>query len=207
MSNKNLLKIAFLSLFVSFQIQASDPVSGQIIATKSCDRCHGEFGISDDTDTPHLASQSVSYIIKQLQDYKSKVRGDKNMYKRAKKLDNQQMNDIATWYESQLLPETNILLRKNIKTPSLVNKGDVNRGIPPCDLCHGKDGKTSIGSTPVLAGQQFGYLLSTMEYFADGSRSNDPGGAVQGIIKKLSDVEIEALAVYYSELGGREAEE
>ncbi|SMN16180.1 Cytochrome c4 [uncultured Candidatus Thioglobus sp.] len=204
---KNTYKIAVLFAFISWQVHASDPVNGQIIAVKYCDRCHGEFGISDDTDTPHLASQSINYILKQLKDYKSKARKDKNMYKRAKKLSEQQMLDVATWYETQLLPETNPALRENIKTPVLINKGNVSRGIPACDLCHGKDGKTSIGSTPALAGQQFGYLLSTMGYFADGSRDNDPGGAVQGIIKKLSDVEMEAIAVYYSELGGREAEE
>lgn len=203
----NIYKVVALLVFVSWQAQASDSINGQIIAAKSCDRCHGEFGISDDTDTPHLASQSVNYILKQLKDYKSKARKDKNMYKRAKRLTEQQMLDVAAWYEAQLLPETNPALRENIKTPALINKGNINRGIPPCDLCHGKDGKTSIGSTPVLAGQQFGYLLSTMEYFADGSRSNDPGGAVQGIIKKLSDVEMEAIAVYYSELGGRAVEE
>jgi len=207
MNRKNLFKISVLFLSLSFQVQASDPVSGQIIAAKSCDRCHGEFGISDDTDTPHLASQSVSYIVKQLKDYTSKARTDKNMYKRAKKLNEQQMQDVATWYEAQLLPETNPSLREQIKTPSLVSKGDSNRSIPACNLCHGKDGKTSIGATPMLAGQQFGYLLSTMEYFTDGSRNNDPGGVVQGIIRKLSDIEIEALAKYYSELGGREAEE
>ncbi|MBT3276400.1 c-type cytochrome [Candidatus Thioglobus sp.] len=207
MNNKTSLKITALFLTLTFQVQASDPVNGQIIAAKSCDRCHGEFGISDDTDTPHLASQSVNYIVKQLKDYKSKARKDKNMYKRAKKLNNKQMLDVGVWYESQLLPEQNPTLREAIKTPALINKGDTNRGIPPCDLCHGKDGKTSIGSTPVLAGQQFGYLLSTMEYFADGSRNNDPGGAVQSIIRKLSDVEIQALAKYYSHLGGTEVEE
>lgn len=207
MQKKYTYQAVCLSLFISFQTYADDLVSGQIIAAKSCDRCHGEFGISDDTDTPHLASQSVNYIVKQLKDYKLKARKDKNMYKRAKKLNDEQMQNVGAWYESQLLPETNPALRVNIKTPALINKGDVDRGIPPCDLCHGKDGKTSIGSTPVLAGQQFGYLLSTMEYFADGSRSNDPGGAVQGILKKLSDVEMEALAIYYSHLGGREIEE
>ncbi len=201
------LKLLLIGVFASLALQAADSINGQIIAAKKCDKCHGEFGISDDTDTPHLAAQSSVYTIKQLKDYKSKLRVDKNMYKRAKRLDEKRMDDLAAWYESQILPETNPSLRENIKTPSLVNKGDISRGIPACDLCHGKDGRTSIGATPGLAGQQYGYLVSTMEYFKDGSRSNDPGGIVQGVIKKLSELEIEALAKYYSELGGREAEE
>ena len=58
-------------------------------------KSHGEFGISDDTDTPHLASQNSAYAIKQLKDYKSKLRVDKNMYKRAKRLDDERMSDLA----------------------------------------------------------------------------------------------------------------
>ncbi len=179
---------------------------GESIAIKSCDRCHGELGISDDTDTPHLAAQSSSYIIKQLQDYKSKLRNDKNMYKRVKRLSKQDMADLGTWYSQQTLPELDTSLKNTIKAPALITQGDTNRNIPPCELCHGKDGKTSIGDVPILAGQQAGYLLSTMEYFADGSRANDQGGTMQGLVKNLSDVEIEALAKYYSELGARPAE-
>jgi cytochrome c553 len=99
------------------------------------------------------------------------------------------------------------LVKVNLKSPQLVAAGDSERSIPPCDICHGKDGKTTAEGVPILAGQQAEYLISTMEYFKDGSRSNDPGGAVQTIIKKLSDIEIEALAHYYAALGGRPAEQ
>jgi cytochrome c553 len=116
------------------------------------------------------------------------------------------MADIALWYESQPLPEVKPLAKQELKVPQLVNEGDPARAIPPCAICHGTDGKTVAGEIPVLAGQHVDYLVSTMEYFRDGSRSNDPGGAVQGIIKKMSDVEIEALARYYAALGGRPAE-
>ncbi len=202
-----IIKVVIASFLISSYAFADDLINGQKIAARKCDKCHGSGGVSDDTDTPHLASQNSEYTIKQLKDYKVRTRVDKNMYKRAKRLDDKKMRDVAAWYETQLLPENNPTLRENIRTPKLVSEGDANRGIPPCDLCHGKDGKTSIGTTPVLAGQQYGYLVSTMEYFKDGSRTNDPGGAVQAVIKILSDIEIEALARYYSELGGREVEE
>ena len=90
--------------------------------------------------------------------------------------------------------------------PQLVDKGDPDRSIPPCEICHGKDGKTTSGEIPKLAGQHADYLVSTMEYFRDGSRSNDTAGFVQTIIKKLSEVEIEELARYYAALGGTPAE-
>lgn len=202
--------LALLAMLVSHPLQAVTPVSGNAVngktlAAKSCDRCHGAGGVSDDPDTPHLAAQSAAYLLKQMADYKSRLRDDKNMYKRVRKLDEQQMADIALWYASQPLPELQAVAMDQLATPQLVDRGDPARAIPPCNLCHGKDGKTVSSEIPILAGQQVDYLVSTMEYFRDGSRSNDPAGAVATIIRKLSDVEIEALARYYAALGGRPA--
>lgn len=198
-------------LLLSFQSQADTPLKGDIkngqsIAAEKCDRCHGSGGISDDVDTPHLASQSADYTFKQINDYKNKKREDKNMYKRVRKLDDQQMADLALWFESLKLPEIDPSAKANLKAPQLVAVGDTKRAIPPCSICHGKDGKTTAEGVPILAGQSADYMISTMEYFKDGSRDNDPGAAVQTIIKKLSDSEIEAIARYYAALGGRPAQ-
>ena len=205
------LSLSLVVLLAPVQLQASDSVTGNIengqaIAAEKCDRCHGSGGVSDDPDTPHLAAQSAAYALKQMKDYKSGLREDKNMYKRVRKLDEQQMADIALWYESRSLPEIKPLARQELKVPQLVDEGDPARAVPPCAICHGEDGRTTAGRIPVLAGQHVDYLISTMEYFRDGSRSNDPSGAVQVIIRKLSDAEIEALARYYAALGGRPAE-
>lgn len=205
------LALSFPAMLLPMQLQAGDSIEGNIengkaIAEKKCDRCHGSEGVSDDPDTPHLAGQSAAYSVKQLVDYKSRARDDLNMYKRAKRLDEQQMADIALWYESRPLPEIRPLAEQDLDVPEIVETGDPARGITPCTICHGKDGKNVAGGIPVLAGQVVEYLVYTMENFKDGSRSNDPGGAVQAIIKKLTDVEIEALARYYAALGGRPAE-
>lgn len=207
-------RVAFFSLLfllVSNQLQAGESIEGDIengrtLADGKCDRCHGVGGVSDDPDTPHLAGQSAAYLLKQMRDYKSRAREDRNMYKRVRKLDDRQMADIALWYESQPLPEVRPPGEQELKAPQLVTMGDTDRSIPPCAICHGDDGKTTANAVPVLAGQHVDYLVSTMEYFRDGTRNNDPGGAVQAMIKKLSDVEIEALARYYAALGGRPAE-
>jgi len=210
-SGTKLLYLSWLALLLPLQLQAGDSIKGNIengkaIAEKKCDRCHGTDGVSDDPDTPHLAAQSASYAAKQMKDYKSGVREDKNMYKRVRKLDDQQMADIALWYESQPLPDVISAEDIQLTAPELVSQGDPARSIPPCSICHGKDGKTVAEGVPILAGQHVDYLVSTMEYFRDGSRSNDPGGAVQAIIRKLSDVEIVAIARYYAALGGRPAD-
>jgi cytochrome c553 len=206
-----LLNISLLVLLTSDQLQASNSIEGSTengkkLTEMRCERCHGMGGVSDDPDTPHLAAQNSVYLLKQLKDYKSRAREDRNMYKRARKLDEQQMADIAIYYESQPLPELEPQVIQELKAPELVTAGDLARSIPPCAICHGKDGKTPASEVPVIAGQHYDYLVSTMEYFRDGSRSNDPGGAIQAIFQKLSDVEIEALARYYAALGGRPTE-
>ncbi|HFD80389.1 MAG TPA: cytochrome c4 [Gammaproteobacteria bacterium] len=183
---------------------AGDAMAGQALAAKKCYRCHGNNGVSDDPDTPHLAAQNPAYLLKQMHDYKLKIREDKNMYKRVRRLSEQQMADIAAWFAWQVLPETDPELKKQTKVPEMVTKGDKQRDIPPCMLCHGVDGKTVGGEIPSLAGQSADYLIYTMQNFKDGSRANDPGGIVQGFLKKLSDTEIEALAVYFAHMGGRE---
>lgn len=196
---------------LSGQIRAGDEIQGdaakgRALAAGKCDRCHGEGGVSDDPDTPHLAGQSAAYLLKQLQDYKSRARDDRNMYKRARKLDEQQMADLSLWYESQPLPALNPDAAQGLEAPELVTHGDTARSIPPCEICHGKDGRTVANVVPALAGQYADYLVSTMEYFSDGTRSNDPGGAISLIISKLTDLEIDALARYYAALGGRPAQ-
>jgi cytochrome c553 len=210
-SAKKILYLSWLALLLPLQLQADDPVKGNIengkaIAEKKCDRCHGTEGVSEDPDTPHLAAQIAAYTVKQMRDYKSGAREDKNMYKRVRKLDDQQMADIALWYESRPLPGVKSAEAIQLTAPKLVSEGDPARGIAPCSVCHGEDGKTVAGEVPILAGQHADYLVYTMEYFKDGSRSNDPGGAVQAIIRKLSHVEIEAIASYYAALGGRPAD-
>jgi len=87
--------------------------------------------VSDDPDTTHLAGQSAAYLLKQLQDYKSRARDDRNMYKRARKLDEQQMADLSLWYESQPLPAINPDAVQGLEAPKLVTHGDTARSIPP----------------------------------------------------------------------------
>ena len=165
---RGIISVLLLPLsFLPFHLQADDSLKGDIkngqsIAAEHCDRCHGAGGVSSDIDTPSLASQSAAYTLKQINDYKNKTREDKNMYKRVRKLNGQQIIDLSLWYEVQKLPETDLSAKVNLKPPQLVITGDSARSIPPCDICHGKDGKTTAEGAPALAGQQADYLISTM---------------------------------------------
>lgn len=183
-------------------LAAGNPERGNTLATK-CDRCHGQNGVSDDDEIPHLAGQNARYIYKQLQDYKSGAREEAGMNKRARRLDDQGMADLAAWYSGLQLSEM-----ENIKVPvppELVTKGDPERSVPACNACHGDDGR-GIGEesdVPVLAGMPYDYFVLTMGEFQDGSRVNDTGGVVRQFVKSISEEEVKELAEYYLALGKR----
>ena len=83
-------------------LRAADPARGAAQAKESqCAKCHGDAGVSDDPDDVNIAGMSSSYIYKQLVDYKDKKRDDKDMYKKMRDLDHQQLADLAAWFASQ----------------------------------------------------------------------------------------------------------
>jgi cytochrome c553 len=66
-----------------------------------------------------------------------------------------------------------------------------------CASCHGKNGISSNGMWPNLAGQKEAYLASQLKMFRDGQRNNP---MMTAIAKGLSDADIANLAAYYAAL-------
>ena len=186
------------------QMLASGDAAGGKELSAKCDRCHGENGVSRDTEMPHLAGQHIRYLYKQLQDFKSKARVEVGMNKRARKLSDKEMADLAAWYSALELPP--MLDERELPMPTLVADGDPARGIPACRGCHGEDGRgISHGyDAPSLAGMPYDYFLVAMAEFRDGTRTNDRGAVVRQFATKLSEDEVKQLAEYYLALGRRE---
>ncbi|MDB5775214.1 MAG: cytochrome [Herbaspirillum sp.] len=80
--------------------------------------------------------------------------------------------------------------------------GNVNRGIPApsaattCIACHAAAGAGSAAGIPRLAGQNPDYLAGALSMFKAGTRKSD---IMQGVAHNLSDSEIRALSVYFSD--------
>lgn len=68
-----------------------------------------------------------------------------------------------------------------------------------CSTCHGMDGNSTSPNFPKLAGQQKDYFISQLKGFRSHNRS-DPAGFeyMWGIVRNLSDAQIEGLADYYA---------
>lgn len=70
------------------------------------------------------------------------------------------------------------------------------KALETCESCHGGNVVTQVTTYPILHGQKQGYLENQLIAFRDGSRTNE---VMSGIVKNLSDHEIQALAEHYSE--------
>ncbi len=77
----------------------------------------------------------------------------------------------------------------------LASFGDGERGIPPCQACHGP--VAFRPGAPFLATQNGDYVLNQLEAFANGTRTNDINEPMRTIAALLTEEERRALAEYY----------
>ena len=81
-----------------------------------------------------------------------------------------------------------------------------NSAVPPittaqqvCSNCHGIDGNAISPNFPNLAGQTRSYLVAQMKGFRDHSRADKAAKQYMwGLMRNLTDTQIEGLAAYYS---------
>ncbi|WP_424753159.1 c-type cytochrome, partial [Klebsiella pneumoniae] len=71
---------------------------------------------------------------------------------------------------------------------------------PACGQCHGPSGQGVGKSFPRLAGQGYSYLLNQLKAWKSGNRSNDPLNLMTGVVSKLDDKQMNAVAAYFASL-------
>jgi cytochrome c553 len=183
---------------------AGDAFRGSLLA-KRCEHCHGSEGFSDKGSTPNLAGIDRLTIWKQLEDFRSHKRTSRAMEPIAESLSPRSEADVVAYYAK--LPvfadlEDNRSFPQARPDPvhagvasHLVSFGDGERGIPPCQSCHGPVAYR-VGA-PSLANQNADYILSQLEAFANRSRANDINMPMRTISSLLTEDERHALAEYY----------
>jgi cytochrome c553 len=117
-----------------------------------------------------------------------------------KTLSDKDLLDIASYYASN---DVSIGQAKNDEDLlnlgiMLYRSGNMKKEIPACSSCHSVYGDgNSLAGYPSLAGQQIGYLTSTLKAYRSKERNEGEGALVmQSIAENLSDTEIDALANY-----------
>lgn len=193
------------------------PIHGDAAAgaTKAalCAACHGAKGIAAAPVFPNLAGQSATYLYVQLRAFKDGARANAVMQPLAKALTDQDMRNLAAHFASLPGKSAARAVQASSRGSLLFHNGDATQGVPPCQGCHGIDGKgprPDPGSTapqpawstfPVLAGQNAPYVLAQLKAYRDGTRvgtSNDK--VMQGVAHNLSPADMQALAGYVSTL-------
>lgn len=96
-----------------------------------------------------------------------------------------------------------ILFSCLITLPVMVQAADSAKGkqlTGVCQSCHGAAGISTNPLYPNLAGQKAPYLIKQLRDFKEGKRQ-DP--VMSAMVKSLSEEDLNNIAEYYSELGGK----
>lgn len=185
------------------RIGTGNPIAGKAKSeAELCQGCHGEQGLSIATGAPNLAGQYATYLIKQLQDFRSQTRRHKVMNPMAEGLAEADIPDIAAYFASQPRMSGEAVSGNEVGR-NLFLYGDVEREIPACVECHELGGKGRLAggvAYPRIGGQTRGYLTMQLLNWKTGFRANSPTGVMNKIAGALSEQEIAALAAYVSGL-------
>lgn len=200
---KKLLQItlALAAGFGAFAAQAQDAKAGEK-KVAMCIGCHGIVGYQasfpEVYKVPMIAGQNAKYIVSALQAYSKGDRKHPTMRGIAGSLTEQDMADVAAFYEHQAkLPATpDSVPAAPSNVAELLTKG-------ACVSCHGANFSKPIDPTyPKLAGQHADYLTAALKsYKTENHATVGRNNAIMaGQVKQFSNAELKAIAHYISTL-------
>ena len=170
---------------------------------ESCAACHGVDGNSISTDWPKLNGQNQRYLYEQLKYFRDGERMNVLMMSVTpylQTLTDEDLLDIAAFY-AQYNPTVG--QAKNDEEllalgTQLYRFGNMKKQIPACTSCHSVYGEgNNLAGYPSVAGQQIGYLTSSLKAYRSKERNAGESSLVmQAIAENLTDNEIDALANY-----------
>ena len=173
-------------------------------ATKSavCSSCHGPNGNSANPDWPRLAGQSAVYIAEQLRLFRSGVRNNPVMKPLAASLSDQDISDLAVYYEAQTPTGLEADPSYWQAGEALYLRGDRAREVPACVACHGPAGRGNLAAGyPALRAQQSVYVVKQLNDYAVRARYTGPNPAghrrvMLTIARQLTPEQIRDVASY-----------
>jgi cytochrome c553 len=184
------------------QDKAGDAAAG---AKKNamCIGCHGipgyQASFPEIYKVPMISGQNAKFIVSALNAYKKGERKHPTMRGIAESLNDQDMADLAAFYEQQGGPRAELpaeLPAANAQVAALLQKG-------ACASCHGANlSKPIDASYPKLAGQHADYLYNALKaYQIEGNPNVGRGNAIMAAqVKPYSHAELKALAAYIASL-------
>lgn len=184
--NQSVSLALLLACFWVIPAMAADSKAGEEKAAL-CMGCHGQGGKSSNPQWPNLAAQQQTYLINQLEAFKSGARKNTIMQSMAANLTSEDIANIAAYFSSQPAAKAG-------GDPALAKIGQEKAAM--CLGCHGQ-GAAGNGQFPRLAGQHPKYLENQLKNFKAGDRQS---GLMQNIAGNLSEDDMKALTAYFGSL-------
>ena len=191
-----------LSLTSVYVYAEGDPERGKE-HFKVCAACHGENGEGKPAlNAPANGGQNEWYVVRQLRNFRSGVRGDDpkdtfgiQMRPMAMGLaDDQAVEDVAAYVASLPAPKPEPTVEGNAEAGK--------KAYAPCVACHGENGEGSKSlNAPRLSGQYDWYLVRQIKNFQLGIRGSNPkdiyGAQMRPMAQMLpTDESVNDVAVY-----------
>lgn len=202
------------------------PIQGDATAGKAkstvCAACHGANGMSIAPTFANLAGQRADFLYWQLREFHHTALPTSPMTPMVANLSEQDMRDLAAYYAS--LPASTPAPATAAGAPtddavlqqgrSLYLNGNPDRGIPPCQGCHGADatghpdamhvdanGYTPYAVYPALRGQPFIYLRTQLGHYRNGTLQHSTTDRLMSpVAHRLDDDAIAAVAAWLASL-------
>lgn len=204
---KRAILVSVLLALSAGAVTAAPLVDGNLKAGKKksavCAACHGADGNSSSPKFPDLAGQHATYIVEQLQLFKSGKRSNPIMQAQASALSTQDMKDIAVYFAAQ---EAKPGVVKNMDLAQLGAKiyhgGLPEFDVPACSGCHGPSGLGNAAAVyPRISGQHAQYIVAQLKAYRTGKRSGYARAEImESVTRGLSNHQIKALAAYVTAL-------
>ena len=193
--------------FMAPLAQAQDAAAGQKKAAM-CIGCHCipgyQASFPEVHKVPMISGQNAKYISAALQAYKKGERKHPTMKAIATSLSDQDMADLAAFYEKHLKAD---MVKTVADTPAVSPSADVAALLAKgnCASCHGANFNKPIdGAYPKIAGQHADYLYVALKsYQVEGNPQVGRGNAIMaGQVKQFKREELKAIAKYIGSLPG-----
>ncbi|WP_339858328.1 c-type cytochrome [Thalassospira alkalitolerans] len=148
-----------------------------------CRTCHGLDGKSRIPIAPHIGGEPIEYIKSQLHAFRDGRRVHEMMTVVASSLTDQQISDVAAWYN-------------HFEITAVLPTGKTEDDAPElCIACHGTTGLSEIPDAPNLAGETNIYIETQLKAFQTGKRHHD---IMTPIASGLTESEMHAASDWYS---------
>jgi cytochrome c553 len=156
-----------------------------------CGACHGASGTPINAVTPVIWGQESNYLYKELHDFHSGQRSNATMTPVAQPIALPDLRTLADYFAAKSWPAA------ADADPAAASPAPIAAKIEMCKACHQAHFEGGAPA-PRLAGLSHDYLLSAMNAFADGTRTNNLD--MPGFMKALSESDRDTIAHYLSGL-------